>query len=216
MDAESFKRGIKAFVDAVKKGTPPESQKFMDVKASDGTILSYDGETPMAGMPVFILDEAGQRLPAVTADYTLEDGSVLKIQDGVIMEVVATAPAEDMNKEQEKKNEMEANSTPPAPTQIPKSVIESQVKEYRFQEQIDELKTKLEDKTEVEAKFKSMTDKIEAQEKTIKGLIDLFEKFAALPSEPSKQEKKDGFVKKTEDENPLKKFADFHKQAFNL
>ena len=76
-------KGLKAW--AEKFNQTPDTQKFNEAKASDGTILQYEGETPTAGLPVNVIDEAGQVLPAPTGDYTLEDGSVLKVQDVVIM-----------------------------------------------------------------------------------------------------------------------------------
>lgn len=58
-----------------------------DAKLKDGTtIISYEGETPIAGAKVFTVDENG-KTPIVDGDYELEDGTILVCKDGVIMDV---------------------------------------------------------------------------------------------------------------------------------
>lgn len=179
------------------------TETFKEVKTKDNKyILSYDGETPMAGMPISIMDEAGQRLPAPTADYILEDGSTLKIQDGVVMEVIAgqAEPAEqgaEAKVENAEANPNAPQATNPAPA--PKAVVESIVKEYRFQEQIEELKASLSEKDKAIAdlteKFNKATEATTKNESTIKDMFALVKQIAELPASESKVENKDKFKK---------------------
>lgn len=182
---------------------PSTEQKFKEVKAQDGTLLSYDGEMPMAGMPVFVLDEAGQRLPAPDADYVLEDGSTLKVQGGVIKEVVAGQTAPEAQGAEGKVENAEApatNAAPQAQTPAPKAVVESIIKEYRFQEQIDELKAVIAEKdktiTELTEKFTAQSAETEKHKQAFSKLSELVGKIADEPATTSKTEKKEGFEKK--------------------
>lgn len=218
--------GLKAVIAefAGETSKPSESQNFNEVKTQDGQlILSYDGEMPMANMPLFILDEAGQRLPAPDGDYVIEDGSTLKVSKGVITEVVAgtaEAPAEEALPV-EQAEQTPANTQAQAPVQTPKAVVESIVKEYRFQEQLDELKASLEakDKTiaELTEKFNAQVAENEKHKQAFGKLAELVTAIADEPAKPTTVEKKDGFKKNPikEDKSDFeKKVAEFHKSVF--
>lgn len=197
-----------------------QTVKFQEVKATDGSILSYDGEMPMAGAPIFIMDEAGQRLPAPTADYILEDGSTLKIQDGVIMEVVAGAEAPvEQNQDPAKVEQAEAppaqNTATQAPS-VPKTVVESIIKEYRFQEQLDEVRALLElkDKTIAELTEKFATSQAEVTKITeaFTKMSELVDKIADQPADESTPEKKDGFKKTKKEVSGTDEVTEFRKK----
>ena len=196
-----------------------QTAKFQEVKATDGSILSYDGEAPMAGSPIFIMDEAGQRLPAPTADYILEDGSTLKIQDGVVMEVVAGAEAPvEQNQDTAKVEQAEAPvaNAQPAPTapSVPKTVVESIIKEYRFQEQLDELKASIEAKdatiAELTEKFTTSQAEVTKITEAFTKMSELVDKIADQPADESTPEKKEGF-KKINKDNVSDEVANFRK-----
>lgn len=214
--------GFKSVLASVEPTTEPtETQTFKDVKTQDGlTILSYDGETPAPQMPVFVMDESGQRLPAPDGDYILEDGSTLKVQGGIIMEVVAGgAPAEPPAEGAVENADANAGTPQAQVPQVPKSVIESIVKEYHFQEQLDELKTSLEAK---DATITELTEKLTKAEgetakfsKAFKDLTDLVVKIADQPATDSKTEKKDAFIKETNTEPVPEAVAEFRKKHLN-
>ena len=190
---------------------------FKEVKDTSNNILSYDGETPMAGMPVSIMNEAGERLPAPTADYVLEDGSILKVQDGVIMEVIAGTTENPEMENQGKVEQTEATAGQVAPP-TPKAVVESTIKEYRFQEQIDELKTLIAEKdktiTELTEKFSKASEAQTKNEDTIKKMFELVEKIGELPASESKVENKDKFKKREKSIFTMTP-EEFRKETFN-
>ena len=191
---------------------------FKEVKDTSNNILSYDGETPMAGMPVSIMNEAGERLPAPTADYVLEDGSTLKVQDGVIMEVIAGTTENPEMENKAKTEQAETPATGNAPVQTPKAVVESTIKEYRFQEQIDELKTLIAEKdktiTELTEKFSKASEAQTKNEDTIKKMFELVEKIGELPASESKVENKDKFKKREKSIFTMTP-EEFRKETFN-
>lgn len=60
---------------------------------TDGGELKYEGEL-VAGTPVFLEDEAGNRTPAADGEYRTEDGRTIVVKDGKVVDVKA-APAPD-------------------------------------------------------------------------------------------------------------------------
>lgn len=115
-----------------------KEQKFGKAMLPDGSVLVWEGE-PAIGTPVNVETPEGV-VPAASGEYTLEDGTVITIVDGVISELQApaeegeeanagsdaAAPAQDMN----------GDTT--APQTTPKEVIERVEKVQRFAE--DEIK----------------------------------------------------------------------------
>lgn len=61
--------------------------KFITAKTDQGVEIKSDSETFTTGAEVYTEVE-GKKTPLATGDYTLENGSVLKVTDGKIIEVV--------------------------------------------------------------------------------------------------------------------------------
>jgi hypothetical protein len=108
-------------------------QKFKDVKLNDGTtIISYDGDMPAQGMPLFVVTPEG-RIPAPDGEHVTEDGTTIVVIGGLIAEV-KEAEAE------EPAVEGAASVAPAAVEQsaaAPKRVIKSQVEEHVFSLEIE-------------------------------------------------------------------------------
>lgn len=61
-------------------------QTFADAKLMDGTIVSAESFEP--GQPLFIVDEAGERIPAPEGEHIMEDGTKVMVKEGVIESIV--------------------------------------------------------------------------------------------------------------------------------
>ena len=57
--------------------------KFADYKLEDGTIVRIDGE-PVAGTMVYVLDEAGNVLPAPDGDHVIPELGTITVAGGVL------------------------------------------------------------------------------------------------------------------------------------
>lgn len=109
-------------------------QKFKDVKLNDGTtIISYDGDMPAQGMPLFVVTPEG-RIPAPDGEHVTEDGTTIVVIGGLIAEV------------KEAESETPASEGTPTETPVaapvesaaaPKRVIKSQVEEHVFSLEIE-------------------------------------------------------------------------------
>jgi len=170
-------------------------QKFVDEKLNDNTtIIRYDAEDLAVGVPVMVVTDAGA-IAIPDGDYTTADGDTFTTVGGIVTVATMVDPAQEA-----------PQTSAPAPAQgmteaQAKSIIESVIKESRFMSEaefttkVSELGTELEGKFSVEWKkaFIELKDAHEALQNQFKAALDLFEKFAELPSGVPAEPKKGSF-----------------------
>jgi len=177
--------------------------KFVDVKAKDGTIFRYEGETPQAGQLIQVVTPDGL-LPVPDGDYELEDGTVLSVKESTIVDVKAPQ-APEPEAEQKAQPDVQESASP-----NPKKIIETKVKESTFtkedmekietlEKRLAELETKLAGfsqaadvaalKAEVE-KFSSVKEQVAQLDTTNKQIFDIVKKMAEEPGAESAVTKK--------------------------
>jgi hypothetical protein len=83
---------------------------------TDKGVISWEGDKDLeVGDSVFVEAEDGERTPAADGDYTLEDGVIVRVENGNVTEIVepdAEADAEEDAPEQEQEAEAEAEAAP--------------------------------------------------------------------------------------------------------
>lgn len=186
-DKEKFLSALKAMKDAFM-----ETQKFVDAKLKDGTIIRYDGDKLDIGVPVMAVTEAGV-MAMPDGDHELEDGTKFTIATGVVS---AVTPVADPNAEPDKAAaptaQSQSTSTPMTEAGA-KAIVESIIKETRFAEDIAELKAQNAEfkkeketfSTQKEAKEKEVSDlktELESTKTTLKELFKLVETIAGEDS----------------------------------
>ena len=148
-------------------------QKFTDQKLEDGvSIISYDAEELAVGVIVYLLDEAGQRLPLPVGDYVTEAGDTFTVVDetGVIDNVVLAPEAPEA--EEPAAAPVEAPmAQAEAPKAAPKRVIKSQVEEHVFNAFREEILAEVE---------KLKTENIELKKQIEKSTIVNKEMFSVV------------------------------------
>jgi hypothetical protein len=181
---------------------PEEAAQVHEVKFMVESMLE-DGTTNIAspsdewssGVEVYIIAD-GEQMPLPTGEYVLADGSLLTVEnDGIVANYTpAQAEEESENVEQDANAVAEA----PAPTPQAKSVIESVVKETKF---------------EAEKEIESLKAELSA----LKGLIN--EKFSAvagsvdvITNELVELSKPMDKVKHSPEKNTVKKVVELSKQ----
>jgi hypothetical protein len=150
-----------------------EEKKFKDAKLKDGTVIRYEGETPAAGMEMYVITADGQT-PAPDGNHEMEDGTVIVVEGGKITEVLPTA-----EKNEEPMNDMKT-------LQESVSVLMEQVKE------IEKIKA---DFVVMSEFMNSVKTQMENQEKFSKEVFTALEKLSGLPSEEPANPPKDKFGK---------------------
>ena len=104
--------------------------KLEQMKLSDGVTI-IEADSFEVDMEVFIVAEDEQKIPLPIGKYELEDGKELVVEMEGIISAINDAPMEEeAAPEGETEVPIEAEAEPSAPQ--PKSIIESQTKEYKF------------------------------------------------------------------------------------
>jgi hypothetical protein len=174
--------------------------KFVDAKLNDGTtVIRYDGDKLDIGVQVLAVTEQGA-IAMPDGDYTLEDGTMFTVVNGVVSSVMAGVNEE----------EAELNAAPaPAAAMTEataKSIIESVIRESHFVTE-QYLTEKLQDiakekeffstqKNETDKLIFDLNSEIQSQKETIKQMFSLIEILSGEPSsQPAEQKGKPFDVK---------------------
>ena len=158
-------------------GTPDPAgtaATLKEVKAKDGSILSYEGDTPAAGAAITLKNDKGEMIPVPDGNVELEDGTILAVKDGKIADVKPAEKKKDEPPAFDAKEEMKRLKT-------------------ASEAAITELKTQYKkDLIDLQATIKKQSMEQEKQATIVKEVFSIIEKLAALPSAPPAP-KKDGF-----------------------
>jgi polyhydroxyalkanoate synthesis regulator phasin len=145
---------------------PTTEQTFIDAKLVDGTIVRY--ESLEVGLPLMVIDEAGNELPAPDGEHELEDGTMLTVEGGIITEVAT--------------KEEEAPEVEEAPIEQPMAAVETVSKEdfETLKSEVDNLKTRFEEFTKTN---ETLTADNVALKEIVKETFSIVEKLAKVPSD---------------------------------
>ena len=119
------------------------------MKLEDGVTV-IEAEVFEAEQAVMVITEDDQKIPVPVGEYKLEDGMILVVvEEGIISEIKAEEEVEEAPAEEEA---VAANDKSESP--LPKSIIESMVKETKFskeaEDKIAELELKIAELSKVE------------------------------------------------------------------
>ena len=189
----------------------PAKVESKQVKTKDGRILTYDGDTPQAGMDIMIMDEAGVKTPAPDGDYDTEAG-IITVKAGKIIDVKMTeqppapAPVENKNEANDVKKLIETLTA--SGFEIITSDFKKEISEYPVQMKAN--------KENFENEIKELKASSQRQESIIKDLFGIIEKLASAPSIQSEFKKQDGIKKPVQNgfDNLLTQAKELSKQAF--
>jgi hypothetical protein len=147
-------------------------QSFADAKLADGTIVS--AETFEPGQDLFILDEAGERIPAPEGEHTLEDGSKVIVKDGKIESITKVEDSgAEINIEEQMAVEVEVE---PYVEEVPEKEKEIAILKGMIEEMMEKMKVMEEEM----GKMKMSSDQMN---KTIAdSIIELSENFSKIPA----------------------------------
>jgi hypothetical protein len=91
----SVKQQIQEILDKFKVNLAVEEQSLMATATLDsGQVVHTDADAFAAGANVYIKNDEGEQIPVPNGEYTLEDGTMFNVLDGVIAEQEAPEPAE--------------------------------------------------------------------------------------------------------------------------
>lgn len=153
--------------------TPAPVQKFGEGTLKDGTVIKWEGETPLAvGTPILVIDPTNPEafLPAPEGEHELADGTKLVIKDGKVESLTTVAVTE-------------APVVPDMSAQVAQMSAElSEVKEKfnAVNKEKESLSNELAtSKTEIESVKKSLED----TNSKLKETLEMFSKVMEEPKE---------------------------------
>lgn len=150
-------------------------QNFADAKLSDGTIVSAEAFEP--GQDLFIIDEAGEKLPAPDGEHTLEDGTKVMIEGGKIKELIKQEMEDGIKEDVEIKEDMAVEiEVEPYVEEVPEK--EDEIAMLRAM--CEEMMAKINSMEEEMSKMKMSSD--EANKTIADAVVELSENFSKLPA----------------------------------
>lgn len=172
--------------------TPEVEEQFEDVKKADGTILRIN---PMVevGANVEVIGEDGEMIVAPDGEHELEDGTVISVEGGIIIEVIPIdAP--------EVEEEMSTDEVEETPEVKPNALDVDALKEQIVNKLNEAITEKING-----LKFNDTVDALKKENKELKEAVKLMseivEKFSDEPSEEPKKRSKNPFAKEKRDFN---------------
>lgn len=138
----------------------PEAKKFGEATLKDGTVVKWEGEQLIAGVPLMVIDPNNPEgfLPAPDGEHEVADGTIIVVEGGIVKEVKAVAPA-----------------TPEAPA-MPDMSAQFKAVEDKFNSEKKELETKF--TSEIESLKKANED----LSKFVKGFTQMFSEAMDTPT----------------------------------
>lgn len=190
---KTLREKITAKLSAIKKvlaeEQAPEAVALEDAKLIDGTIVRIEPAIEI-GATVQVISEDGSLMDAPDGEHELESGDVIKVEGGVIIELIPIV-VEDAPVVEEEMSE-EAPVAPVAP-KLDIEALQNQL--------IEKLNTSLADKIN-NLKFASVKEvaSLKAENKVLKEsmteLIDIVQKFAGTPTQEPKKKPYNPFADK--------------------
>ena len=79
-----------------------EKVTLAEATLQGGQVIQTEAEEWAIGVPVFVVNDEGEQIPLPDGEYTLEDGTVFTVAEGVVTEwEMPEAPVEEAKKEEE-------------------------------------------------------------------------------------------------------------------
>ena len=150
--------------------TETTEESFVDAKLVDGTIVRY--ESLEIGSAFSVVGEDGEIVVAPDAEHELEDGTIVRTEEGLIVEILE--PEAEAEEEEEVEEEMASEEVPAFDADSFKEDILGAVSNLI--------------KSEIDAASFAKNDKVSDIEKAVSLMTELVEKMAATPKEaPAKK-----------------------------
>ena len=170
--------------------------KFATATLESGQEIQTDAESFAVGVSVFVVNDEGEQIPLPDGDYTLEDGSMLVVSEGAIVEVNegSTEPEveagedkEEEMSEEPKAEEVEASQEVLTREEVAGMIAEAiEATKAEFSSQIEERDAKITELSKQATKSLSRAPKMEAPAPVDLKSLSIPERVAAIHNQFSK------------------------------
>jgi len=168
--------------------------KFAVATLDSGQEIQTDAEAFAVGVSVFVVNDEGEQIPLPDGDYTLADGSMLVVAEGVVAEVNEASEEPAVEAEEDKEEEMseepkevEASSEVLTREEVAGMIAEAiEATKAEFASQIEDRDAKITELSKQATKSISRAPKMEVQAPVDFSKLSLTERVAAIHNQFSK------------------------------
>jgi hypothetical protein len=166
--------------------------KFATATLESGQEIQTEAESFAVGAAVFVVNDEGEQIPLPDGDYTLEDGSMLVVSEGAIVEVNEASTEPEVEAEEDKEEEMAAEEVEASSEVLTREVVAGMIAEAieatkaEFSSQIEERDAKITELSKQATKSLSRAPKMEAPAPVDLKSLSITERVAAIHNQFSK------------------------------
>ena len=170
--------------------------KFAVATLDSGQEIQTEAESFAVGASVFVVNDEGEQIPLPDGEYTLQDGSMLVVTEGAIVEVneASEEPAveaeedkEEEMSEEPKAEEVEASSEVLTREEVAGMIAEAiEATKAEFSSQIEERDAKITELSKQATKSLSRAPKMEVKAPVDLKSLSIQERVAAIHNQFSK------------------------------
>lgn len=95
---------------AVEEKEETQEVAFATAVLDSGQEIQTDADAFAVGVSAFVVNDEGERIPLPDGDYKLQDGSMLVVAEGAVVEVNEATTEPEVEAEEEKEEEMKAET----------------------------------------------------------------------------------------------------------
>ena len=157
-----------------------------------GQEIMTDADAFAVGVSAFVVNDEGERIPLPDGDYQLQDGSMLVVAEGAVVEVNEAITEPEVEAEEEKEEEMKAEEVEASSEVLTREAVEGMIAEAieatkkEFSSQIEERDAKITELSKQASPSIARAPKMEAPVSVDLKSLSIQERVAAIHNQFSK------------------------------
>jgi len=157
-----------------------------------GQEIMTDADAFAVGVSAFVVNDEGERIPLPDGDYQLQDGSMLVVAEGAVVEVNEATTEPEVEAEEEKEEEMKAEEVEASSEVLTREAVEGMIAEAieatkkEFSSQIEERDAKITELSKQATPSIPRAPKMEAPVSVDLKSLSIQERVAAIHNQFSK------------------------------
>lgn len=177
---------------AVEEKEETQEVAFATAVLDSGQEIQTDADAFAVGVSAFVVNDEGERIPLPDGDYKLQDGSMLVVAEGAVVEVNEATTEPEVEAEEEKEEEMKAQEVEASSEVLTREVVAGMIAEAvaeakkEFSSQIEERDAKITELSKQATKSISRAPKMEAPVSVDLKSLSIQERVAAIHNQFSK------------------------------
>lgn len=157
-----------------------------------GQEIMTDADAFAVGVSAFVVNDEGERIPLPDGDYKLQDGSMLVVAEGAVVEVNEATTEPEVEAEEEKEEEMKAEEVEASSEVLTREAVEGMIAEAieatkkEFSSQIEERDAKITELSKQASPSIARAPKMEIPTPVNLTELSMKERIAAIQNQFSK------------------------------